>query len=222
MLKSPILVGFASIIPGLGLWIVEKRRQAIISFLLVAACAIFFLYSPWPAATELGLFAGLMIWAASVQMATYEANILKKISKENYVRARDVSNVSAPPAHIKRGERSGYKWREMLSRQLNPDEHLETYISARQQSYFRTTAYSFYRVALLQDKIMLVILSIFNKPAVVRRIGFSEIDSVSYRKGLISDLLKIQVEGEKPIKLQVTRAERDKAMVIVEKLQDVN
>jgi hypothetical protein len=219
-MRSPVVVQIASIIPGLGLWIVGKRREAVIVALLFSACVVFFLFSPWDTISQLAFFAGIMLWAVQIGVAYYEAMILKKIAKENYQRAREVGTIGAPPPHLNRTEKMDHKWSEMLSRQLQPGERLLTHIYGRQVGLFQTwSSTSFYRVALLEDKIMLMILSIFNKPAIFRKIAFDGIETLELQKGLVSDTLKIKVKGEKLLRLQVTRNQRERAMRIMDSMK---
>jgi hypothetical protein len=219
-MTTPIVVQLASLVPGLGFWLLGKWKEAIITELVVLISALFFFQSASSTASQVGFFTGVFTWVVSANIANYEARILKKIKTENYQKARDVKNLPAPTTNIKRSERYAYKWEQMLKRQLDPGEHLVEFISATQRSFLgRMTTTGFYRLVLLENSLMFVILSIFNKPEIFRKVPFGKIESVEYKHGLVSDTLKICLQSEKAIKLQVARTERERADMIVDRIR---
>src|SRR5512140_2093264 len=113
-MQSPILISVASIIPGLGLWLIGKRRHAIIAALLIFGLALVFLFSPWKMLTSLSCNALVLLWAMQSIYAGYEARLAQAIKSGNLQQAKEVTPVIPPPPGLNRFEKASFKAKEFV------------------------------------------------------------------------------------------------------------
>jgi hypothetical protein len=205
-MQSPIVISIASIIPGLGLWLIGKRRHAIIAFLLVLGSIFVFIFSPWETLTSLSCNVTVFLWAMQSLYAGYEAKLAQAVKSGNVQQAKEGMPITPPPSDLSRFEKEAFKAKEIVRQQLDMGEHVLDAIPAFQMSALQGAgSYRLYYLGLLQDKLAFVNTDFMGKPAGTERIDFSSIQSITVKHGLLQDNLIISINPKKLIKLRVTR-----------------
>jgi len=205
-MKSPVIISLASIIPGLGLWLIGKRRHAVVAAGLVVVSVLVFLFSPWETLTSLSCNLAGFLWVMQSLYAGYEARLAQAVQSGNIQQAKESTPIVPPPSDLNGFEKVSFKAKEIVRQQLEIGEHVLDAIPASQMSALQGVgSYQLYYVGLLQDKLALVSTDFMGKPAGVERIDFSCIQNLTVKHGLLQDNLIISINSKKPITLKVTR-----------------
>jgi len=206
-MQSPTVISIVSIIiPGLGLWLIGKRRHAGIAAMLVFGSIFVFLFSPWEMLTSLSCNIAILLWAMQSMYAGYEARLAQAVKSGNIQQAKEGALITPPPSDLSRFEKEAFKAKEIVRQQLEIGEYLLDAIPAFQMSVFEGAgSYRLYYIGLLQDKLAFVNTDFFGKPAGTERIDFSSIHKITVKHGLLQDSLIIFINPKKPVMLRVTR-----------------
>ena len=204
--KSPNLILLASIIPGLGLWILGKRRHSTIAALLVFGSFFVFLFTPSETLVGISCNIAGFLWIMQMFYAGYEARLKHKISIGIAQGAKKHSLPSSPPPNIKGNEKAAFKAKEIVRQQLDTGEHILDAIPVTQMSVLKGAgSYRLYYIGILQDKIILIDTDFLGKPATLQQLDFSSVLNIKVKHGLLSDNLIIIDNSKNSIKLKVTR-----------------
>jgi hypothetical protein len=208
--KSPFIIGIASIIPGLGFWILGKKRLAGTAAVVVIGAYVIYVAAPWEFLYALSCNVAIIGWFLQIVYAVYEAQAIKKVTSGEMEAARPSERKIEIPADIPRREKLPYKAKEIIREQLDPGEIIQDAIMVFTMSYMRgASSMKQYYLGLLSDQLMLVGTDLFGKPVSVKRIPFYKIDQAKFKKGLINDQIILSVAGEKKIRLNINRIQRE-------------
>ena len=205
---SPLFISLVSIFPGLGLWLLGKRRHAVVAASLVFGSLFVFLAAPWAWVMNVSCDVAVFLWAIQIFYAGYEANLKRKIAIGAAQEARqDAFLPSSPPPSVKGIEKLAFKAKEIVRHQLGIGEPLLDAVPATQMSILKGAhSYRLYYIGLLRDGIVVVDTDFFGKPAALQRIKFSSISSIEIKQGLLNDKLVISFgNSEKPLELKINR-----------------
>jgi len=216
---TPTLIGIASVIPGLGLWLLGKRKQAIITVLLMFSLIFLFLFSPWEILYTISCNTAVFLWGAQIAYAIYEARLQDKIATGKAIAAKETVPVDYIPAHIPRREKIVYKAKEMLRQQINAGEYLEAGIFAQSMSVWGgISTYKQYYIGLLSDRLIFAGLDFIGKPANIQYIAFDDIKNLRIKQGWLTDNFILSLKNQETIKLKVPRNFRKEIALFQEKL----
>lgn len=218
--KSPLIIGAASIIPGLGFWILGKKRLAVTAAVVVIGAYIIYVLAPWEFVYALSCNLAIIGWGLQIVYAVYEARIIKKVTSGEMEAARPSERKIDIPSDIPRREKLPYKAKEIIREQLDPGETIQDAVMVYTMSYLRgaSSMKQFY-LGLLSDQLILVGTDLFGKPASVKRIPLHKIEQAKFKKGLINDQIILSVAGEKKTRLNVHRIQRSHTERFQEMLQ---
>jgi len=216
---SPLLIGIASVIPGLGLWILGKRKHAVITGLVVLGTFFLFLFAPWEIIYNLSCNAMVFLWGMQIFYAVYDARMRTKIETGEMDAAKEAEAVDYIPAHIPRKEKIVYKAKEVVRQQLNSGEHLEAAVWSQTMSVLRgMSSYKQFYVGLLTHHLIFIGLDFMGKPASVKRVSIEQLKEVRVKQGFVTDLLILSFGENKPMKLKVPRNFRTEMELFQKKL----
>ena len=193
----------ASIIPGLGLWLLGKRRDAVITATLFLSTVLIFFYSPWRSLASFSFVIGMFIWTIQITYTKHEIGLMQALKSGNLQQAKEsVSIVS--PSKLSRGEKLAFKAKEIVRQQVEINEDVLEAILAVQAS----STYYVYYIGLLAGNFIFVYTDFLGKPAGVERVGFSSIQDLTVEYGLLTDTLIMFIDGKNPIPFKVNRGLR--------------
>jgi hypothetical protein len=211
-MKSPIVVGIASIIPGLGLWLVKKRRHAIVVAILMFSSFLFI------AITSQDLLAGLClnffitpIWITQGFYAVHEANTIKAIKAGVFQPPIQKDSIETPPPNLSFQEKQLFKSREFIKQQLTTGEQVLDAMPVYQMSILQGAgSYRLYYIGLLKTSLLILHTDFTGRPSVSERIEFSSIENIIIKYGLLTDTLQIYFKSQQEVvKLKATRRLRN-------------
>ena len=207
--KSPLIVGLASILPGLGFWILGKKRLAVTSAVVVIGAFLVYIAAPWESVYSFSCNVAILGWFLQGVYAVYEARTISKVESGEMEAARSSEAKIEIPSDIPRRERLAYKAQEVIRGQLDPGERIQDAVMVYTSSYLGgASSMSQYYLGLLSDQIILIGTDLFGKPASVKRIPFYQIEQAKFKKGLINDQIILSVAGEKKTRMNVHRIQR--------------
>jgi hypothetical protein len=218
-MKSPIIISLASIIPGLGLWLIGKHRHAIIAAALVIGSLLVFILSPWPSLTGLSFNIALILWIMQGIYAGYEARLVKAIKSGNLQQAKEGIPIVSPPSDINRFEKEAFKAKEIVRQQIEIGETILDAIPAYYMSVLKGAgSYRLYYIGLLKNILAIIDTDFMGKPASIERIKIITIENITIKHGLLTDDLSIFIDPKRTFKVRVTRRLRVHTDNIVETL----
>lgn len=112
-MKHPILIGFLSIVPGLGYLVLGKFTKAIYVWAALVVSFFIFLFSPYNWLVEIAFFAMFIVWFYQIAWAYREAKESSRLEKGEVIEAKEVLLSPAPPG-LSRHEKQLYKVRETI------------------------------------------------------------------------------------------------------------
>ncbi|HEV8378809.1 MAG TPA: hypothetical protein VGP99_08155, partial [Tepidisphaeraceae bacterium] len=124
-MSSPIVIGLASIIPGLGFALLGKLRWSANAFFLVVGLFAAGLFVPSQFWGELCLRLAVAAWIGQIYYAVRWTSTKAKQESGEIVAPRETGIISEAPAGSSRGERLAHKSAELIRQQLQPGEHLK-------------------------------------------------------------------------------------------------
>ncbi len=200
-MNSAAIISLASLIPGLGLWLLGKRRDAVIAAVLVWGAVLLFFFSPWQALAGFSCYGVLFLWLMQVIYTTHEARLAQSLKTGSLQQAKEIVPI-VPPSDLSRGEKIAFTAMEIVRQQVEANEHVLDAIRAAQSSD------QLYYIGLLTDKLILVSTDFLGKPAGIMRIDFSSIQSLSVKNGSLSDKLIVFSDGKNIASFTVARSLR--------------
>jgi len=215
-MKHPVLIGILSIVPGLGYLFLGQFTKAIYVWAGLVVSFFIFLFSPSGWLEEIAFFAVLIVWFGQVFWAYREAKELSQMEKGEVIKAKDVT-LSPPPDELSRQERQIYKMRETLNAQLGPGQQVGPVMLVSDKAR-SSSATSWYYLGVISTGLMLVKLSMWNKPKLVETIPFTTIDKVEFKEPKISfnDEMRFYLRDQKnPLRFYSARQYKEEAKQVV-------
>jgi hypothetical protein len=207
--KSPLIIGIASILPGLGFWILGKKRLAVTAAVVVIGAYVIYAFAPWEFVYAFSCNIAIIGWFLQIVYAVYEARTISKVESGKMEAARPSERKIEIPSDIPAREKLPYKAKEIIREQLDPGEMIQDAVLAYTMSALGgASSMDQYYLGLLSDQIILVGTDLFGKPVSVKRIPFFKIENAKFKKGLINDQIILSVVGEKKTRLNVHRVQR--------------
>jgi hypothetical protein len=214
----PIFVGIASLVPGLGYILLGEVRKAFYVWLGMLTCALVYLFSPFEFLWDVAAIAFLGIWFVQLVWASREAGLMRRIASGQAAPARE-SLAAAPPSGLSRKERYAFELREMIKAQVGLGETVGPVVSVMDRS--RASIYTgSYTLGVLDSGLVIVEMSMSIKPKSVDRIGRERINRVEFKKGMLTDRLRIRLSDRKrPVQFFAQRAFREHMQVVASALE---
>lgn len=222
---STFIVGIASIIPGLGFWLLGQRRFAVIlGSIIIGLFAVSVLFFGKP----IGQFAAqlfLLSWPAQSVVSIHTALFNKRLQKGEIQAAQPMTGFRKSKVKVPITNASEYVSREIAKSQLQGEERIIKTLIAKQHissgmsfllgpaAYFSS---SWYNITLTQSNLLLIELTNNWKPLGIIRIPLSEKIQIRYKQGLLNyDMLNINYDQGKELNLYVSRSDRKQAQAII-------
>ncbi|HWQ46613.1 MAG TPA: hypothetical protein VN376_07085 [Longilinea sp.] len=203
---SPFVAGLASIIPGLGLFLLKKRWGGLLAFGLVAAAAIGFYFAQTRFAAQLFFDAFFFIWLVQAIIAISFARNQQRLAKGEMQAPRQVSSSIPVPSNLSRKEKQAYKVRETVKQQLTPDERLYIVLSVIEQPpasahiigspVLQTHQYT---IGLTDNNLVRLEYDMWGKLEGVSRIPISSIQTLKLTGLSAMRFLEITIDGKKKV-----------------------
>lgn len=225
-LPYPLQIGAASIVPGLGLWLIEERDRAVQWGTVIIGLIGFSLLLPAGAWSGLTFTLAYILWLFQIGLAVRsarlaeEASALPKVSKE-----REAGD-SYYQRDLAEDQAAWQAARELASRQLDPGERLIKALVGKNISAevegdpdggpelsFHSP---WYCVGLTQQTLVIVALDQRWQPIDVTRGDFRGGLETDYKKGWLSDELTIVIPGAEALSLEVSDRYRKQSRAIIE------
>ncbi len=209
-MDSPILISIASIIPGLGLWLLGERRQAINAAILVLGSLFVALLSPWETISIVSQFIFIILWILQGVHACYDARLQKLIKKGAIQLARTDTHFPPYPRGMSRWEKAALRAKKIIGQQLTSSEYVKEAVFANQTSFFRgVCSYQNFYVGLSKDELIVVNTFFHGKPAGVVRIRLDSVIKLKIKHGLLYDHLHLSLDEKgKGYNFRITRGQR--------------
>ena len=128
--KSPIIIGIASILPGLGFWILGKKRLAVTAAVVVIGSYVIYVIAPWEFVYALSCNIAIIGWFLQIVYAVYEARTISKVESGKMEAARPSERKIEIPLDIPAREKLPYKAKEIIREQLDPGEIIQDAVMA--------------------------------------------------------------------------------------------
>jgi hypothetical protein len=214
-MNHPLLIGFASIIPGLGFVILNRYRSAALMFSLVVG---FLLLSGFSRDQYLnGMFFALALGFWIMQFST-SVRVAKTVNSKdkNYstVDLQEFKKVQAP-SELTRREKLHFKIRETLQQQVKEDEALIECISGTRGKFGGA-----YYLGLSNKHFLISELDMFSNPLYTMQVDFSAIEDVQNKGRVIENILVVRIRGEKVKKFEIPNLFKDQLSSIVKILEE--
>ena len=191
MMISPKIIGIASIIPGLGFWLLGQYRRSIGAFILT----IFFLitaitlslYLRGPISNNFWYIV-IMVWVGQIYFSVDTAKFLKKHSTKN--RQIEISNQQG----MTKNERFSNNVWLTVKQQLSTKEHLNAaifgfYFVKRNDGIKAQFPVRPIYLAITDISLLIIETDFLSYPMTPARIDKLQIKSIVLRKGLLNDTL---------------------------------
>jgi len=205
------LIYFASIIPGLGLWLLGHRKAALLSFLVVfLSFSVTFSVSSEFVADLAGTIA-LGAWVTQFYTAKYTLRVKKElesgIGKPPPLKSDSRTATSIPP-NIRRFSRGMYKSVQEL---LEPGEALK-HVAGNTTNI----------ISLTDKRLILITRDIYGKPAVLYPFAIGDVKSASLMLGLLNDILAFDLGLRGNASVVVSRGFRNETRAIFDHITSGN
>jgi hypothetical protein len=217
MKHSPLTIGFASIIPGLGFWLLGQRKRSIIIGLIVFGL----LYMSLQPTGQCCIQFLILTWLAQLIFAVQIARTNQKQLRGEIQAPQPAPQFRKPATKLSGDQAREYYSREIARGQLQNDERIiKTFLGKKHASSGMIAltgpaaffAASFYCVALTQSTLLLIELDFLMKPLSVKRIPFSNIVKAHFKTGwLNTDRIAFDFGDEKVLDLDVGHSFRKQA-----------
>jgi hypothetical protein len=227
-MQSPLIIGFLSIIPGLGFFVLGQPRRGFSVIGIILGLMIVLLFIPVIFLIQLSLYTLIVVWVGQIYYAVQTANVYKRQKSGDLIAPREIMPIGSLPSDLSANERLAYKTNEIVRQQLNPGERLVTSIFAKTTptygSHMLLGIYSFFtikyfHVGLTENSLLLIEQDFFGKPMDIKRISKTTIKSCKFSKGLTIDQLKLEIVDKKPLNLTISFRLRKQTMEISKALQ---
>ena len=225
MTHSPLTIGFASIIPGLGFWLLgQRQRSMIVGLIVFGFLSVSFLFLGKPIG-QLSAQVFQLAWLAQLVFAVQIARANQRQLKGETQAAQPVPQFRKPATKLSGSQASEYLSREIARGQLQSGERIiKTFIGKKHVSPGQSAlgassthfAASWYCVALTQSMLTLIELDFLWKPLDVKRVPFSDVVKAHLQTGwLNTDKIILYFGDGTVLELDITRSFRKQAQAIV-------
>lgn len=214
-MKHPVLIGILSIMPGLGYLVLGKLTKAIYVWTGMVVSFFIFLFSPYDWLADIAFFAIIIVWFYQIAWAYREARESSRLEKGEVIEAKDVT-LSPSPDGLSRREKQIFKMRETIRAQLAPGQQVGPVMLVTDNAR-SSSGTAWYYLGVINTGLMLVKLSMRNKPKLVETISFTEIDSVEFKEPKLSfsDEMRFYIHDQKkPLRFFSARQFREQARQI--------
>ena len=219
MPQSQLIIGVASLVPGLGYLLLKKWKNALITWGLLLLFALAFFFSP-PESTFQQISAQLffIVWIGQIVLAINSLKP-KKIELGNYLSiAKPYYTKVKIPTNTPLRKRGYYKSKEILSAQLEKNETLQAMVPALDRALMGFGTHQ-YLLGITHRHFLFVDMGFSGQPKTIGRIPFSQLKNSSYHKSILMDKISIKVqESEKVYKFYISFSFREEIQTFVEKL----
>jgi len=225
MTHSPLTIGIASIIPGLGFWLLGQRQRSIVVGSIVLgllSISLIFLGTP------IGQFSAQffqLAWLAQLVFAIQIARTNQKQFKSEIQAPQTIAQFRRPTKKLSGTQASDYFSREIAKGQLQNGERIiksligKGYVSASAIALAGVIPYfaaSWYCITLTQSNLLVIELDFLMKPAGLHRFLYSEVVQASFTKNWLNKgKLQLDFGKGKVLVLDVTSSFAKQAQAIV-------
>jgi hypothetical protein len=196
-LNHPIIVGIASLVPGLGYLMLGKLRSAVYVWLAMLSAALVYLFSPIDFLWDVAAIAFLGIWFVQLVWASREAALERRIASGQVAPAREaMAPVATPPPGLSRKEKHAFQIRETVKAQIGLGENLGPVVTVMDRS--RASIYtSMFYLGVVDSGLVVVLLSMGSTPKSVQRIERGKLAGFEFKKGMLTDRIRVRISGQK-------------------------
>lgn len=204
-----IIVGLLSIIPGLGFFVLRSYRQAYFFFILVVGSILLWAISPWQELNEISAYIGFFSWLAqiftSIQMA-HTIKILDVDLESSLIEKMD--KIQVPPDRSGE-EKSGFKERETVRRQLEFGENIVGTILGLRGRYCG------YYLGVSDRNLIIIAIDFFSQPIWSKKIPLADVEKVRHKKGFFYHYLTFFLKNGKSIRFGVHISNKNKINIFL-------
>jgi hypothetical protein len=188
-MRSPYLIGFLSILPGLGLLVLRRIKASLLVWFAEALGAWIFLASSSNVLAGLGVTIVIATWVIQLHYAIQTA--------KQQERRQEAQEVSLPlygegqlPQEALQVSADG-----IVQPQLRPDEHLlASAVGMRPHPGGLGTQQ--YAIGVTLDDLVIIRLRPWGIPVAMERIPLKKVSGWHLEKGSLTDEIELQVRGE--------------------------
>jgi|GEM_PF-6691235 len=206
--KHPILVGFVSIFPGAGFWMIGKRRSAVIAAALVYVPFLIYFFAS--DAEVSGVFCDLFValWFAQIVYAFRAARLESQIAEGKRLRVKQPPRKIEIPPDIPRKERVAYKIKSLMQEQLEGDERVLEAVVGMDSSAFGYVQY--YIGVTSRNNLILVDLDFTGRPVAMQKFSRFQLGEITFKRKLLNDMLFLDLHNDgKKMKLKIPLVYRE-------------
>jgi predicted DNA-binding antitoxin AbrB/MazE fold protein len=223
----PWIVGLVSIVPGLGFWLISQRRRGIGAMILVVGSFIIYYlaqrFSWWQPLVQFFRYVAFTLWIGQMVFAADTARLINQRSKNRSNAARKSITMPKPPPGLSRNQRAIYRTRELVRDQLSPDDHLVAaidgnYLAERKDGISIQFPMRTRFIGLTEENLLLIDLDLLGDPMLVERLHLESVINAVFKKGIVTDTLKIDLKDGKKIEMKVSFQLREETILIVQEL----
>lgn len=225
-LPYPLQIGAASIVPGLGLWLIDERDRAVQWGAIIVGLIGISLLLPPGAASGLTFTLAYILWLFQIGLAVRSARLAEEAPVRPEVSKEREAGVSYYQRDLAEDQAARQAARNLASGQLEPKERLIKALvgknmsadaeSAPEGSPGLTFRAPWYCVGLTQQNLVIIALDQRWKPIDVTRGDFRGGLETDYKMGWLSDELTIVVPGAEALTLEVSDRYRKQTRALIE------
>ena len=225
MTHSPLIIGFASIIPGLGFWLLgQRQRSVVVGTIVLGLLSISLIFFGKPIGQFFAQFFQLA-WLAQLVFAIHIARTNQKQLKGEIQAPQPTTQFHKPTKNLSGTQASDYFSREISKGQLQDGERIiksligKGHVSASATALAGVIPYfaaSWYCITLTQSNLLVIELDFLMKPAGVQRFLYAEVEQASFAKDWLNKgKLQLDFGKGKVLVLDVTSSFVKQAQAIV-------
>jgi len=215
-MRRPQIIAVASIIPGLGFWLLGQHRRAAQAFIitLLGAVVAYAVHQATsiPLLQAVGLSVFFFLWYIQGLWATNSARLLNKLQENPARRAKETNMEDVPASPFSQGEARLERVEEIAIQQLEPDEDLLAVVEVGGTEVEETSRariehpFQSYYLALTEADLLIMEADWSGVPITVDRIPRGQIEEFHYFPGRTQGRLTLKISGKEQVEYQVGRA----------------
>jgi len=220
-MKKPLTIGFVSIFPGLGHFILGYIRMGILFLAITAFFAGFALFSPSETVSTISFTLGLIAWG---YQWVHAVTIAQRQARTEVSFALPEREVALPPLSPEASstEKQVHRARQTVMQFLQPGEHLRFAITAARGTTSIISALvgavvdgiepsadtGVVYLGVTDDDFVLVNTDLLGKPSELTRYPIGQVSLTYYKEGKFSDQMVIDLGESAPLGVSIASALR--------------
>jgi hypothetical protein len=221
------MIIIASFIPGLGLWLLNRKSFAITFFVMVISSIVISFLSPWILVARIFAYIAIFAWMYQLFITIDHFRRLN-IQSRGKIKSKRNNHITILLAkNLTKKERYIYDIRNAVQNQLNSNEKIIIAISGisnteRPNGINIQLPFKFMYLALTKYHLVLINRDYLGDPISVELIKRDRINNIQHITGIINDHLTISLDGNKLININISFRLREETNKLVNQISNID